>query len=94
MMAAVSVVDVLDHLLAAIVFEVDVDVRRFLALLGDETLEQKVDLFGIDLGNTEAVADYRIRRRATALAQDAFGARKFNDSVDGRESILRSEGRL
>ena len=85
MMAAVSVVDVLNHLLAAIVFEVDVDVRRFLALLGDETLEQKVDFGGIHLGNTEAVADHGIRRRATALAQDAFGARVFNNRVDGEK---------
>ena len=75
-MAAVSVVDVLDHLLAALVLEVDVDVRRLLALLGDETLEQKVDLLGIHLGDTEAVADDGIRRRAAPLAQDAFGARE------------------
>ena len=37
--AAVAVVDVLDHLLAALVLEVDVDVGRLVARLGDEALE-------------------------------------------------------
>ena len=50
-MAAVFVVDVLDHLLAPLVLEIDVDVGRLLALLGDETLEQEIDLLGIDLGD-------------------------------------------
>ena len=40
--AAVFLVDVLDHLLAPLVLEVDVDVGRLLALLGDEALEQQL----------------------------------------------------
>ena len=40
--AAVLAVDVLDHLLAPLVLEVDVDVRRLVALLADEALEQHV----------------------------------------------------
>ena len=42
--AAVGLVDPLDHLLAPLVLEVDVDVGRLAALLGDEALEQQVVL--------------------------------------------------
>ena len=41
--AAVFFVDVLDHLLAALVLEVDVDVGRLVALGADEALEQQVE---------------------------------------------------
>jgi hypothetical protein len=40
-LAAVFGVDVLDHLLAPLVLEIDVDVRRLAALLRDEALEQQ-----------------------------------------------------
>ena len=39
--AAVLAVDVLDHLLAALVLEVDVDVGRLVALDADEAAEQQ-----------------------------------------------------
>ncbi len=42
--AAVALVDVLDDLLAPLMLEIDVDVRRLAALDGDEALEQQVDL--------------------------------------------------
>ena len=38
------VVDILDHLLAPLVLEIDVDVGRLVALVGEEALEQDVDL--------------------------------------------------
>ena len=41
-LAAVSAIDVLDHLLAPLVLEIDVDVGRLVALGGDEALEQQV----------------------------------------------------
>ena len=47
-LAAVLFVDVLQHFLAALVLEVDVDVGRFVPLAADEPLEQHVDLVGID----------------------------------------------
>ena len=40
---------------------------------------------GFDLGDPEAIADHRIRRRAAPLAQDALGAREADDVVDGEE---------
>ena len=42
-LAAVSVVDVLDDLLAPLVLEIDVDVGRLAALGRDEALEQEID---------------------------------------------------
>ena len=69
--AAVFRVDVLDHLLAPLVLEVDVDVGRLVALLRDEALEQHAHPRRIDLGDAERVADRRVGRRAAALAEDA-----------------------
>ena len=43
MSMAIALVDVLDHLLAPLMFEIDVDVGRLLAFLRDEALEQKID---------------------------------------------------
>ena len=73
--AAVLVVDVLHDFLAPLVLEVDVDVGRLVALLADEALEQHATARRIDLGDAEAVADRRVRRRAAPLAQDALRAR-------------------
>ena len=85
--AAVFLVDVLDHLLAPLVLEIDVDVGRLLALLGNEALEQQVAGRRVDRGDPEAVADRAVRRRAAALAQDrrVETAREGDDVVDGQE---------
>ena len=83
--AAVLVVDVLDHLLAPLMLEIDVDVGRLLALGADEALEQQVDAVGIDLGDAEAVADRGVGRRAAALAQDAAAAGEADGVLDGQE---------
>ena len=84
-MAAVALVDVLDHDLAPLVLEIDVDVRRLAAVGRDEALEQEIDPRRIDLGDAEAVAHRGIRRRAAALAQDLLRAGKAHDVVDGEE---------
>ena len=86
--AAILVVDVLDHFLAALVLEVHVDVGRFVALLADEALEQRVAAYRVDLGDAQAVADGRVGGRAPALAQDALAARELDDVVDGQEIRL------
>ena len=52
--AAVLRVEVLDHLLAPLVLEVDVDVGRLVALARDEALEQHRHARRIDLGDAEA----------------------------------------
>ena len=84
-LAAVSLVDVLDHLFAPLVLEVDVDVGRLVALGRDEALEQQIEARRIDLGDPEAIADRGIGRRAAALAEDALRAREAHDVVHGEE---------
>ncbi len=79
------VVDVLHHLLAPLVLEVDVDVGRLLAVERDEALEQQVVQGGVDLGDAEAEAQGRVRRRSPALAQDAARAGEAHDVVHGQE---------
>ena len=71
--AAIFAVDVLDHLLAAVVLEVDVDVGRLIALNADKPAKQQVHLrcLRVDLGHAQAVAHHRIGRAAPTLAQDA-----------------------
>ena len=73
--AAVLLVDVLDHLLAPLVLEVDVDVGRLVALGRDEALEEQLDAYRVDGGDAEAVADGGVGRRAAALAEDAARGR-------------------
>ena len=58
-LAAVALVDVLDHLLAPLVLEIDVDVGRLVALGRDEALEQQIEARRIDLGDRRG----RSRRR-------------------------------
>ena len=84
-LAPVALVDVLDHLLAPLVLEIDVDVGRLVALGRDEALEQKIEARRIDLGDAEAEADRRIGRRAAALAEDAARAGEAHDVVHGEK---------
>ena len=64
-----------DDLVAPLMLEIDVDVGRLVALLGDEALEQRVDHVRADLGDAEAEADDRIGGRAAPLAEDVLRSR-------------------
>ena len=79
---AVAPVDVLDDLLAPLVLEVDVDVRRLVALLRHEALEQEMHPPGVHLGDSEAVAHRRIGCGAASLAENAIRPSETNDIVD------------
>ena len=83
--AAVGVVDPLDHLLAAVGVEVDVDVGLLVAVRGDEPLEGQSVEDGVDGGDAEGVADRGARGGAAALAQDPPGAGEGDDVVDDDE---------
>ena len=83
--AAVAAVDVLDHLLAPLVLEVDVDVRRLAPLARDEALEQEVDLRRVDGGDPQAVADGGVGGGAPPLAEDALAPGEAHDVVHGEE---------
>jgi hypothetical protein len=62
--------------------------RIALPFLGDEALEQQIDLGRIDRGDAEHVANRGIGRRAPALAQDVLAARVMDDVVHGQK-IMR-----
>ena len=97
-LATVFLVDVLDDLLAALVLEVHVDVRRLAALPGDEALEEHLHACRVDLGDPQAVADRRVGGRAPPLAEDATRAGEGDDVVDREEIGLiaqfRDQGQL
>ncbi len=84
-MATVALVDPLDHFLAALVFEIDVDIGRFVALSRDEALEQQVVAARVDRGDAEQETHCRVGRRASALAEDSLAPREPDDAVDGQE---------
>ena len=85
MVAAVGLEHPLHHDLAAFVLEVDVDVGRLAAFLGDEALEQQIVALRIDRGDAEHVADRAVGGRPAALAQDVLGSREADDRVHGQE---------
>ena len=89
-LAPVLLEHVLDDFLASFVLEVDVDVRRLVALHADETLEQHGDVDRVHLGDAQGVAHDRIGSRAAALAQDRFrpAARPLHDLVDREKEML------
>ena len=79
MFAAIFRVDVLDHLLAALMFEIDVDVRRLVAFGRDEAIEQQCRLFRVHLGNPETIANGGIGGRSPPLTENILGAGKAGD---------------
>jgi hypothetical protein len=85
MVAAVGLEDPLHHLFAAFMLEVDVDVGRLAAFLGNEPLEQEVVAFGIDRCDAEDVADRGVGGRPPSLAQDFPAACEADDRVHGEE---------
>ncbi len=90
-LAAVFLVDVLEDLLAALVLEIDVDVRRLVALAADEALEEQIVLGGVDRRDPQAETHGRIRRRPAPLAQNPLAAREADEVVDGEEVMLVAE---
>jgi hypothetical protein len=82
---AVALVDVLDDLLAATGLDVDVDVRRAVALGREEPLEQQPEGDGVGLGDAEGEAHRRVGGRAPALAVDVPGAAELDDVPDDEE---------
>ena len=86
-MAAITPVDILNHILAPLVLEIDVDVGRLAAVFGNETGEQEIAFVGIDRSDAEAKADRAVSRGAAALAEYflLLPARERNDIVHGEK---------
>ncbi|GBF26178.1 hypothetical protein MnTg02_01215 [bacterium MnTg02] len=95
---AIAFVNILDHFLTALMFEIHIDIGRFLALRRDEALEQKIDLGWVDIGDAKAIADGGVGGGAAALAENVLRLSKPNDVVDreeiGRITKLRDHGKF
>ena len=66
-------------------FEIDVNVWRFVAIYRHKTLKQYIDFFGIQFGDAEAIADHRIGCRSASLTQNAHLAGLENNVVYRQE---------
>ena len=83
---AVFLVDVLDHLLAAIAArQIEIDVGPLAALFRQEALEQQIHPDRIDRGDPEAVADGAVGRRAAPLHEDVVLPAEIDDVPDDQE---------
>ena len=83
---AVFLVDVLDHLLAAIAArQIEIDVGPLAALLRQEALEQQIHPHRIDRGDPEAVADGAVGRRPAPLHEDVVLPAEIDDVPDDEE---------
>jgi hypothetical protein len=84
--AAISVVDVPDHLFAAILAEVDVEVGHRHAFRVEEPLEQQAVRQGVDVRDFQRVGDERSRARSAAGAdRNAVGLRPFDEVRNDEE---------
>ena len=84
---AVFLVDVLQHLLAVVSGEIDVDVGRALVILMEESLEEQVVRDGIHARDAEQVGDDRVRCAAASLARDAALAGESHDVPGDQEEL-------
>ncbi len=75
----VAPVAVLNHLLAPIGFEIEIDVRRPAALLGEEAFEGKPEPDWIDPGQAQAPAHRRVGSRAANLTEDVLLSGELDD---------------
>ncbi len=83
----VFLVDVLQHLLAVVGGEIDVDIGRALVVLVEEALEQQVVRNGIDTRDAEQIGDDRVRRAAASLPRNAVLTREFHDVPRDQEEL-------
>ena len=83
--AAIAFVDMLDHLLAPLMLEIDINVGRFVARLGHEPFKHHGADFGRNRGDAQRIAHHRIGGRTAPLTQDTARAGKGHDIMDGQE---------
>ena len=95
---SVTSVDVLDDLLPATAFNVDVNVGRSVPLRRHEPFEEQAQVDGVDVGDAQRVADRRVGRRSPPLAEDPRPAAEFDqvpyDQEVPTESQLADHGQL
>jgi hypothetical protein len=64
----------LDHLLAPLMLEIDIDIRQLLVFSGDEALEEQATSYRIDGGDAKHIPDGGVGGRAAALAENTAAA--------------------
>ena len=86
LIAAVALLHVADHLVAAVLAEVDVEVRHRHALGIEEALEQQAEAQRIEVGDGERIGDQRARARAAARPdRNALRLRPLDEVGDDQE---------
>ena len=71
--------------------KVEVDIRPFTALLGEEALEEEFHAHRVHRGDAEGITDRTVGRGSSALAKDFLAAGKFGDVVDDQEVAVEVE---
>ena len=83
---AIAMLDVLDHLFAPVLAEVDVEVRHRDAVGIEEALEQQAEAQRVDVGDGQRIGDQRARARATARPdRDVLRLGPFDEVRDDQE---------
>ena len=91
---AIAVADVADHLVAAILAEVDIEIRHRHAFRIEEALEQQAEAQRIEIGDEKRIGDERSGARATARPhRNALILRPF-DEVGHDEEVAGKAHRL
>ena len=86
LVAAVALLHVVDHLAAAVLAEVDVEVRHRDAFGIEEALEQQAEADRIEVGDGQRIGDQRARAGAAARPdRNAVGLRPFDEVGDDQE---------
>ena len=78
-LTSIAVEHILQNFLTPLMLKINVNVRRLIALLRNETLKQHAHPHRINRSHAEHIAHDGIRSRPTPLAQDALHARKLHD---------------
>ena len=88
-LGAVALAHIGDHLVAAVLAEVDVEIGHRHALGIEEALEQEPEADGVEIGDGERVGDQRAGARAAARPDgDAFGLGPLDEVGDDQEIAL------
>ena len=90
MVRAVAAIDVLDHLLAAVGLEIDIDVRRERAFCGEKAFEHQVVAQGVDRVKCPAGRRRASWRRSRGPGSGCRLLRKADDVVDDQEIVAQA----
>ena len=77
----VFVGDILEHIGAAVVVEVDIDIGQGDTVGVEEALEKEIVFYGVDLGDAEAVSHSRAGSRTAARAHRYAKPARGGDKV-------------